>query len=452
MATINDLPAELLHHILRFSHDFSHHYRDLDPDEHEASYRAGLANVRSASLVSRRFRVPAQSIMFKNILVSTRKHLENIYNCPLLGIMRTDGFEANGEACVSWMLGVVLSRMVGLKSVIAICSTDDDDVEEKGFEEWLDSPALRELQYLELNFHVYPKARPRTTPQFNLSSLRIGADFESPSILRPLLRSPKLTYLRLDFIDPKVHATFLSAFPALGKTLEVLVITAAIDIPNLEHNMHHLTSLTRLALEFGDGVDLEFADSVVNALPGTLETLALIMMEPDDEPTTYPTEVPRTVVERWKRGGWKGLRYLELGCTEEELLRIPSHSSLVRRHFDELDTGRIPTEILGVGRDLNGMGWKVVRRSEKVARVGVWGTSRGVQGEEENGVGERRGSQACDAGAAAQKVAATKPDDATHHGEEKKAHDKPEHEYGSTGKPITTQADLTKKVDPAEEN
>ena len=35
----------------------------------------------------------------------------------------------------------------------------------------------------------------------------------------------------------------------------------------------------------------------------------------------------------------------------------------------------------------------------------------------------------------------------SHHGEEKKAHDKPAHEFGSTGKPMTTQADLTKKVE-----
>lgn len=54
--------------------------------------------------------------------------------------------------------------------------------------------------------------------------------------------------------------------------------------------------------------------------------------------------------------------------------------------------------------------------------------------------------------AAAEKHSQTAPDDATHHGEEKKAHDKPDHEYGSTGKPITTQADLTKKVEPGEKN
>lgn len=34
-----------------------------------------------------------------------------------------------------------------------------------------------------------------------------------------------------------------------------------------------------------------------------------------------------------------------------------------------------------------------------------------------------------------------------HHGEEHKAHDKPSHEFGTTGKPMTTQGDLTKKVE-----
>ena len=55
--------------------------------------------------------------------------------------------------------------------------------------------------------------------------------------------------------------------------------------------------------------------------------------------------------------------------------------------------------------------------------------------------------------AAAEKHSNTKPSEATHHGEEKKAHSKPDHEFGAkTGKPITTQNDLTKDVEPAEKD
>ncbi|SCV70196.1 BQ2448_1590 [Microbotryum intermedium] len=52
--------------------------------------------------------------------------------------------------------------------------------------------------------------------------------------------------------------------------------------------------------------------------------------------------------------------------------------------------------------------------------------------------------------AAAEKASqnAGQPSSHSHHGEEKKAGDKPEHEVGAkSGKPITTQADLTKPVE-----
>ncbi|KAK4701491.1 hypothetical protein P7C70_g4735, partial [Phenoliferia sp. Uapishka_3] len=346
MATIDDLPAEILHQILDIlRHNDSCVIEDLGEPEHEALYESNLATLNSASLVARRWQAPAQSSLWKRLLVSNDSHLKQLLANLLLGTMRTDELEVTGSACSSKMLGELVGRMIGLKSLRILPSYGVDGLVEMAEDSWLGSPALRgtsdsspllscrqqqnahdnktDLNFLCLGVGVANANASLSTTTYghlNLSHLEIGTGLKSPSTTRAILQSPNLKYLSLAIYDPILHPTLLSAFPIFGPSLQRLDLHT--DILHVELYTHHLTSLQKLVYTCYTVDSLPFADRFIKALPSQEKQLEIYLRQEDNE-MGFDPDFPAKVLSLWERGRWEGLSLLSLDALEREVMMLP---------------------------------------------------------------------------------------------------------------------------------
>ncbi|KAL8276474.1 hypothetical protein RQP46_011124 [Phenoliferia psychrophenolica] len=83
MATINDLPHEILHLI------FECITEDQEDDDDEKGHQEVLHALASASLVARHWRHPAQSLMWSFLLLAEVHHVDDVCASAALGRHRT---------------------------------------------------------------------------------------------------------------------------------------------------------------------------------------------------------------------------------------------------------------------------------------------------------------------------------------------------------------------------
>ncbi|KAK4702679.1 ribosomal RNA-processing protein 12, partial [Phenoliferia sp. Uapishka_3] len=305
MATIDDLPVELLHLILQLSHDCKDK-PDLDPQEdalaYDEQFSRSISTLLAASLVADKWRRPAQCTMWRYLLLTESSQVDRLLASPLLGRMRTPDVEVVGRACYASKIGVALGNTTGMRT-LAMADYSEDMRKGMVDERWLGSPALKDLDFLILDTRVKPTTRPLTHTHFNLSELDIGPRLNSSSIFRTLLRSSRLTDLTLTYLDEALHKIIFAALPHLGSTLETLSISGA--ILNLPLHAHHLSSLTHLSVCCWLADEVAEAEKLLKALPSPLKEMKLVLQAAEEE--GLDERIPAILLETLKDGGWEGL-------------------------------------------------------------------------------------------------------------------------------------------------
>ncbi|KAK4701492.1 hypothetical protein P7C70_g4736, partial [Phenoliferia sp. Uapishka_3] len=328
MATINDLPAETLHHILDIMHykDEDVNEEDLGKPEHEELYESNLSALISASLVARKWQGSAQSSSWIRLLVSKESHLVDLLANPLLGSMRTELLEVTGPACCSKLLGELVGKLIGLKSIRILPSDEDEEVLMMADDAWLGSPALQKLKFLELGVGVLPENSTLASTNFQLSHLELSAEPWSPAAVQAILQSSKLKSASFSIIQPTLHRIILSAFPIFGSSLKTLEICA--DMDNIELYAHHLTSLTTLNYTCHDSNSIAAVDKLIRAFPSQEKQFVIFIFKDAGE-VNLDSEVPGSFLGLWERGNWIGQTRINFDVLEVDFRALYRGSELL---------------------------------------------------------------------------------------------------------------------------
>lgn len=126
MPTIDDLPNELLYLILECVHE------DQAGTTTEVAHREVLHSLASASLVARHWRIPAQSFMWRDLMVSEDFHVLRLLASASLGRHRTNELVALATASCYEPLGQLIEALDGLETL----DVDDGYVGNLDDEDW----------------------------------------------------------------------------------------------------------------------------------------------------------------------------------------------------------------------------------------------------------------------------------------------------------------------------
>ncbi|KAK4696714.1 hypothetical protein P7C70_g8325, partial [Phenoliferia sp. Uapishka_3] len=306
MATIHDLPAEIITHILGFVHTrFAFNsYADAEP----------VRDLGRATRVSKRFRACGQPLLWWSIRLRTYKAAKKLLASPDLGRYHTDELEIyvcypdHTERESEQRFSSYSAILYGLKGVKNLCMSGTYKSVDTA---WIGAPNLRGLEYLNINIEI--EDSPIPTPHFALSSLALGPSTVSPSFIHSIFTSSShsLTYLK---IDPYFEGNpVLNSLPLLYNTLEFLKITD--NLPGLEVLLPSFTALTEFSIDMvhygNEDVFEEFIDNIFIALPSSVTWLELSLHQPEEVMMSSMEHI----VECLNGGkvGWEKLTELDCG-------------------------------------------------------------------------------------------------------------------------------------------
>ncbi|KAL8277911.1 hypothetical protein RQP46_009730 [Phenoliferia psychrophenolica] len=295
MRTIDDLPAELLNLILECVHEDQGYAS-------EESHRWVLHSLASASLVARRWRTPAPSLLWHNLIISECVHVDLLLASASLGQHRTRRLVASYAAADATSLGDLIVALDGVES-IDIDSSNQDRRRGDTPSAWLWSPKLQGLKSLELDVKFEPtngSAASMPFP-FRLTSLDLtSSGWHSSALFFHIPGSPVVTQAILD----SSAATLTSL--DINKLYPIRLHAAS------------FTSLTSFSTNFATLDGLNVVDAFVCGLPAPLEYLTCgIKLRMDDSQESQVFW--KTLMEK--------MRKTEL-CVE--ILAILRHSENVR--------------------------------------------------------------------------------------------------------------------------
>ncbi|KAL8276481.1 hypothetical protein RQP46_011131 [Phenoliferia psychrophenolica] len=294
MTTISSLPQELLHLILACVHG------EEDDDGATAEHRRMLRSLSSASLVTRRWRDPAQALLWSHIMVWKPSHICALLGSESLGRYKTKELDVLGEPAAITP-GEAYGGQAGNPGLLFMFIESLEGIESIN----VDS---------------------------RLKSLRLDANLEPDRPLLPQWPDFQLTTLDLTSIHRNIHPSVDSFLAHHGGNLERLTF----DRTELQLVLPHAPSLSPLkylSLFLGTREEFEQADEILRTLPAPIEELDLLVAEsrmlkgkPGRE-----TQV-NMLLERLDKSEWTGLARLDfMEATLADLVALPQGALLAER-------------------------------------------------------------------------------------------------------------------------
>ncbi|KAK4690855.1 hypothetical protein P7C70_g9475, partial [Phenoliferia sp. Uapishka_3] len=278
MTMIVDFPPECL---LRIFHFLSNETTDTSlwrTPGWEQQYYQCQSDIASICLVSVQWRSLAQPMLWKLVYI-TDEGLQNQANTvaksilasPVLGRFRTTEVFFQGSEIRPKLWKRLMEGLVGIQRLRML----QEDAPVKMDEEWLGLSTLKELRFLELDYHFNPSSKSKVTrTHFQLNTLILGHLVDSPTVIKALITSSSETLTTLSrrrSYSSEMHQALSEVFPLLATSLETFYLDG--QSPGLEKSVSSFKSLKRVWIEYYLMEDLSFIDTFVKALPTSVTTL-----------------------------------------------------------------------------------------------------------------------------------------------------------------------------------
>lgn len=344
--TINDLPLELLPHIM------DHLIMSVD-----------AKTLLAASLVCRHWRVPAQMSLWEDIsLDDSPTSIDRILASPAIGYYRTRSLSVSFKLTrvTSPSAKELLATLVDLRNLHLM-----NDAKGRlavgpgtfGDDSWLSRGYLRGtsscgtfccvgvvnennaleptgLKLLVLNFDFVPSASatPIAIPAFNLSSLLIGGALRAGSrrIVQSILTSSMLSLktLYLHEISDDIYPTLINTLPSVGNTLVTLTIYTSGLRPTVGYAVFTSRTLASLVALKNFTISAENLVTICMALDRLPASVIWIKVVID---LRMGCRGARAVLAAMEEATWKALKVLDFVESRDEILKMDQGPELLQR-------------------------------------------------------------------------------------------------------------------------